>query len=144
MAASVKLGALEASLDRVVDSIEHVSEDLKRGMRVKLTRAEVLQKTGELFVLRHVLNLSSNLLDTPDFYWDREDLERLYASTCAHLTLGKRTRVLNEKLSHCCELMDLVTNHLNDEHHVRLEWFIIILILIEVIFELLHFMERYV
>ncbi len=50
---------------------------------------------------------------------------------------------MNEKLIHCCELMDLITNHLNDEHHVRLEWFIIILILIEVVFEILHFIERY-
>ena len=43
-------------------------------------------------IRRHELNLSSDLLDTPDFYWDREDLERLYLSTCAHLATGKRTR----------------------------------------------------
>ena len=94
--------------------------------------------------LRHVLNLSSDLLDTPDFYWDREDLESLYHGTCAHLTIGKRTRVMNEKLTHCCELMDLITTTLNDEHHVRLEWFIIILIMIEVGFELMHFLERFI
>ena len=31
MAASVKLGALEASLDKIIDSIEFLSEDMKRG-----------------------------------------------------------------------------------------------------------------
>ncbi len=92
VAASVKLGALESCLDRVVDSIEHISEDLKRGRSVRLGRKEVLQKSGEIFALRHVLCLSSDLLDTPDFYWDREDLERMYHTTCAHLALGKRTR----------------------------------------------------
>ena len=106
-------------------------------------RKEVLKKTGEIFALRHVLNLSSDLLDTPDFYWDREFLEQLYHSTCAHLTIAKRTRVMNEKLTHCAELVDLITNHLNDEHHVRLEWFIIVLIMIEVGFETLHFVEKY-
>ena len=32
---------------------------------------KVLQKTGEILALRHLINLSSDLLDTPDFYWDR-------------------------------------------------------------------------
>ena len=85
IAASVKLGALEALLDRIIDSIEFLSEDMKRGRAVKVSRNAVLMKTGEIFALRHVLNLSSDLLDTPDFYWDRENLEILYHATCAHL-----------------------------------------------------------
>jgi uncharacterized Rmd1/YagE family protein len=144
IASSVKLGALESDLDRIVGSIEHISEDLKRGKLIKLTREDVLRKTGEIFAVRHVLNLSSDLLDTPDFYWDRESLETLYHATCAHLSISKRTRVMNEKLNHCGELLGLLSNHLNDKHHVRLEWFIIILIMIEVMFELLHFGERFI
>ena len=143
IAASVKLGALEAQLDRFIDSIEFLSEDMKRGRAVKVSRNAVLMKTGEIFALRHVLNLSSDLLDTPDFYWDRENLEILYHATCAHLAVAKRIRVTNEKISHCCELLDLVTNHLNDHHHTKLEWYIIILIMIEVIFEVFHFTERF-
>ena len=143
VAASVKLGALEAGLDQIIDSIEHISEDMKQGKSIKLSREEVLKKTGEIFALRHVLNLSLDLLDTPDFYWDRDRLETLYIQTCAHLTIAKRTRIMNEKLTHCYELVDLISNHLNDEHHVRLEWFIIVLIMIEVVFEILHFAERY-
>ena len=100
-------------------------------------------KTGEIFALRHVLNLSSDLLDTPDFYWDRAKLEIMYHETCSHLAVGKRIRVTNEKMNHCCELLDLVTNNLNDHHHTKLEWYIIILIMIEVVFELFHFVERY-
>ncbi len=52
MASSVKLGALESSLDRIIDSIEHISEDLKRGSTVRMSRKEVLQKAGEIFALR--------------------------------------------------------------------------------------------
>ena len=37
------------------------------------------------------------------------------------------------------ELMELLCNNLNDKHHVRLEWYIILLIIVEVIFEFLHF-----
>jgi uncharacterized Rmd1/YagE family protein len=41
-------------------------------------------------------------------------------------------QVMNEKLNHCCELMELIDNKVNDARHVRLEWMIIILIMVEV------------
>ena len=144
IAASVKLGALEASLDDLIDSIEHLSDDMKRGRNIRLTRKEAHKKMGEILALRHVLNLSSDLLDTPDFYWDREDLETLYHMTLAHLTVGKRIRVMNEKLSHCSDLMDLISTTLDNEHGHKLEWYIIILIMIEIVFEFLHFVERFI
>ena len=144
IAASVKLGTIEAQLDRIIDSIEFLSEDMKLGRELRVSRSEMLMKTGEIFALRHVLNLSSDLLDTPDFYWDRAKLEMMYHETCAHLAVRKRISVTNEKMNHCCELLDLVTNNLNDHHHTKLEWYIIILIMIEVFFELWHFIERYI
>eukprot|EP00088_Acartia_fossae_P051217 TRINITY_DN5754_c0_g1_i4.p1 TRINITY_DN5754_c0_g1~~TRINITY_DN5754_c0_g1_i4.p1 ORF type:complete len:468 (-),score=102.94 TRINITY_DN5754_c0_g1_i4:422-1825(-) len=142
IASSVKLGAWEAALDEIIDSIEHISEDLKRNANVKMSSSEVMQKTGEILALRHMINLSSDLLDTPDFYWDREGLENLFLSTCSHLAVGKRTKIVNEKLNHCLELMELVSNHLSTEHGARLEWIIIILIAIEIGFEVLHLVER--
>jgi uncharacterized Rmd1/YagE family protein len=65
----------------LIDSIEFLSDDLKAGRDVKMSQSEVLKKSGEIFALRHVVNLSSDLLDTPDFYWDRENLESLYHVT---------------------------------------------------------------
>jgi uncharacterized Rmd1/YagE family protein len=130
------------SPEKIIDSIEHIAEDLKRSANVKMNRNEVLQKTGEILALRHLINLSSDLLDTPDFYWDREDLETLYLATCSHLAVSKRTKIVNEKLSHCLELMELIGTHLNNAHGARLEWIIIALIAIEICFEVLHVVER--
>ncbi|XP_052386332.1 required for meiotic nuclear division protein 1 homolog isoform X1 [Carassius gibelio] len=133
---SVKLAIWEVSLDNFVESIQSIPEMLKSGQRVKLSRAEVMQKIGELFSLRHCINLSSDLLITPDFYWDREDLEQLYDKTCQFLNINRRVKVMNEKLQHCTELTDLMRNHLSEKHSLRLEWMIVILITIEVMFEL--------
>jgi required for meiotic nuclear division protein 1 len=141
---SVKLGIWEASLDKYVDSMEFVTEDLKKGNKIKMTRPEMLRKTGELFALRHLINLSSDLLDTPDFYWDREELESVYSLTCSYFSISKRTKVMNERLNHCVELADLISSNLNDIHHVRLEWMIIILIMVEVVFEIIHYADRFV
>ena len=143
MAQSVKLGIWEASLDNYIRSIEFVTEDLKAGRKLTLTQQEVLKKQGELFALRHLINLSSDLLDTPDFYWERDDLERLYQEICSYFNIAKRTRVINEKLNHCVELVSILSAHLSDRHHIRLEWMIIILIMVEVVFETLHYMDRY-
>ncbi|XP_014208628.1 required for meiotic nuclear division protein 1 homolog [Copidosoma floridanum] len=140
---SVKLGIWEATLDRYIDSIEFVTEDLKHGRQIRMSREEVLRKQGELLALRHLINLSSDLLDTPDFYWERDDLESLYQQTCAYFNIAKRTRVTNEKINHCVELVELLSSHLSDRHHVRLEWMIIALIMVEVGFEILHYVDRY-
>lgn len=58
-----------------------------------MSREEVLKKHGELFALRHYLNLSSDVLDTPDFYWEYENLENLYNQICAYFSINKRTKV---------------------------------------------------
>lgn len=50
---------------------------------------------------------------------------------------------MNEKLNHCVELVELLSSHLSDRHHVRLEWMIIVLIMVEVGFETLHYLDRY-
>ncbi|KAJ8270595.1 hypothetical protein GJAV_G00116890 [Gymnothorax javanicus] len=133
---SVKLAIWEASLDSFVESIQSIPEILKSGKRVKLSRAEVMQKIGELFALRHCINLSSDLLMTPDFYWDRENLEQLYDKTCQFLSINRRVKVMNEKLQHCTELTDLMRDYLSEKHSLRLEWMIVTLIAIEVMFEL--------
>lgn len=93
MTSSVKLGIWEATLDNYIDGLANVTSDLKEGRRIKMSRASVLQKTGELFALKHLINLESDLLETPDFYWDREQLEQLFTKTCAYFSISKRKRV---------------------------------------------------
>lgn len=93
MTSSVKLGIWEATLDNYVEDLATVTGDLKDGRRIRMSRAKVLQKTGELFALKHLINLDSDLLDTPDFYWDRDELEQLFNKTCAYFSIPKRKRV---------------------------------------------------
>lgn len=51
---------------------------------------------------------------------------------------------MNEKISHCVALIELVSHHLSDKHHIRLEWMIIILIMVEVGFEIIHYIDKYI
>lgn len=133
IALSVKLGIWEKNLDQFTEKIEFISQDLRYGKHLKLKSEEVLKYLGELFTMRHVVNLHSNFLDTPDFYWDRENLEQLYSQLYSYLSISKRTRLFNERLNHCIDLMEIIKQHLSDNKHTRLEWIIIGLITIEVL-----------
>ncbi|XP_026501382.1 required for meiotic nuclear division protein 1 homolog [Vanessa tameamea] len=143
MAQSARLGAWEARLAALAADVRAHAAVMQRDGAAHVEKKEVVRKLGELFSLRHRLNVESDLLDTPDFYWEEERLERLYSNTVAYFTIPRRTRVLNERLSHCVELLELLSSWAADRHHVRLEWMVIALILAEVCFELLHCCERY-
>lgn len=141
MAHSVKLGTWEAQLEDYIDSIEFVTQDLQKGLPIRINRKEVFKKTGELFGLRHKINLRSDLLDLPDFYWEREQLETFYHFNCNYFNMSTRLKTLNLKINHCLELVDLLSSHLSDKHHIRLEWMIIVLIMVEVSFEIIHYAQ---
>ncbi|GAB6030199.1 hypothetical protein CHUAL_005875 [Chamberlinius hualienensis] len=141
MALSVKLAIWEHALELFIKSIQDITQDMKGGRPIKLSRDQVVRKMGELFTLQHIVNLSSDLLDVPDFYWEREDLEPLFHKICSHMNLPKRTKVMNERLNHCQVLMHLLHDRLTDQHHVRLEIMIIGLIFLEVLFEAPHWFE---
>ncbi|KAG7303268.1 hypothetical protein JYU34_011735 [Plutella xylostella] len=143
MAQSARLGAWEARLEALAAAVRLHSQAMERDGVARVDKKEMVRKLGELFSLRHRLTVESDLLDTPDFYWEEEQLERLYSRTGAYFTIPRRTRVLNERLSHCVELLELLWSWAADRHHVRLEWMVIALILAEVCFELIHLAERY-
>nr|CDS23491.1 required for meiotic nuclear division protein 1 [Echinococcus granulosus] len=135
LASSVKLSLLENSFDAVAVQMQPWIDKMQTGLGMFFPMSSVIRKTGELFTLRHLLNISTTISETPDFYWDRSDVEKLFQNLKSALSVRSRTRILNSKLDTCCELAEILTNHLQARHSSRLEWMIIVLILIEVIFE---------
>jgi glutathione synthase len=128
---SVKLGVYENKLNDYIEETEPVSNNLKRGKPLKLKINTVLQNLGKLFTMRHMVNLNSDFLGMPNFYWDREELGVMYEQMYNYFSISKRTEIVNWRLNHCVDLMELVKAHLTDKHHTSLEWIIIGLIALE-------------
>lgn len=141
LALSVKLGVWESELEYYIDSIENVTEEMKSG-RVILKNKQVLAHLGQLYSLRHSLKMSSGLLDTPDYYWERKTLEQLYERTTTNLSVSKRMQVMSDKLNNCLEMMSVLKDYHAVVHGHRLEVIIIVLIVVEVIFEAAHFLSK--
>ncbi|KAK4179355.1 hypothetical protein QBC36DRAFT_322660 [Triangularia setosa] len=152
LARSTKLAVLESSLTRYLESTRHIPDRLSRGLRAPLSRDLILKKAGELLNLRSQLNHYNDLTDAlPDIFWDTEEkLETYYAKIGKALDVGVRIKTLNDKMTYAQEVINMTQGVLDisekmssEAHSTRLEWIIIILIAIEVGFELRRlYMER--
>ncbi|CAF1172591.1 unnamed protein product [Rotaria sordida] len=141
LALSVKLGIWEALLDDEVEFVADLANRLKQEHHIKIERGLMQRKSGELYSLKHAVNLSHDFLDTPDFYWSNSRLENLYKKIFNYFTIAKRTKVLNERLSFSLELISVIEASLNEKKHVRLEWIIITLIFAEVFFNIIDHID---
>ncbi|KEF62542.1 uncharacterized protein A1O9_00515 [Exophiala aquamarina CBS 119918] len=143
-ARSTKLAVLETSLSTYLTSTADIPALLSKGSRLpfKLSRPFILRKTGQLLLLRAQLNLYSELTDSlPDLFWDSRhelNLENYYDQVGRALDVGIRIKVLNEKMTYAAEIATVLRERLSEKHGLFLEWTIIVLIAIEVGFEILR------
>lgn len=148
LARSTKLGMLENSLEGYLESTQHIPALLSTGPEeTLLSRKLILQKTGELLNLRGQLNHYNELTDAlPDMLWDSEArLETYYSAIGKALNVGFRISTLNTRLSYAHdvikaaqEVVNMAERAKNEQQGTRLEWIIIILIAIEVLFGIYH------
>lgn len=92
---------------------------------------------GDVFVIRHDVNLHTEILDTPDWFWSQQDVEGLYKTTCEYLEMAGRTLILNKRLDMLKQLLSMLQQQNEAEHNVKLEVIIIILIVVSVLLEML-------
>ena len=138
LARSTKLAVLERLLNSYFDSTKSIPEVLSRGGRMPFTRPFISQKTGQLLSIRAQLNLYSELTDSlPDLFWDSRHelgLEGYYDQVGRALDTNIRIKVLNEKMDYAQEIASVLRQQLSEKHSSRLEWIIIVLIAVEVLF----------
>ncbi|CCG25704.1 hypothetical protein CORT_0C03290 [Candida orthopsilosis Co 90-125] len=140
---STRLSILETQLDEFLTLTRKNSEILSSGKRITSTEQELLRITGRLFLLRGKLNLYSELIETPDLYWSEPILEKIYNNVSKILDINSRISIMNRKLDYATEEQRAFLSVLNEKKSTRLEWIIILLIMVEVIFEIHHFYEKY-
>ena len=132
LAQSVKLEVFERLVERRIENTRYVPENLAQKGRIPLSRKQLLRTMGTLLQERNSINLHTDILDTPDFFWEYADLEPLYRLITQDLELTTRVTVLNKRLDILKELFEVLGTELAYRHSSRLEWIIIILIAIEV------------
>ncbi|KAG7747204.1 hypothetical protein KL912_003816 [Ogataea haglerorum] len=140
---STRLAVLESSLEKHIQLTRNTTENLSQGKQLGIGAREVLQSSGKLLLLRGKLNLYSELVETPDLYWTEPNLEKIYNHVSRILDVNTRISILNRKLDYCSDEARALLEILTTRKGTRLEWIVIYLIMIEVLFEMHHFYERY-
>ncbi|KAI2606739.1 hypothetical protein GGR54DRAFT_619914 [Hypoxylon sp. NC1633] len=138
LARSPKLAVLENQAIDYFENSKNSLEFLEGSSRHKLERSSVLKMTGQLLSLRSQLNHYSDITDQlPDMFWDSEsNLENYYNQISTVLDIRQRVGILNKKIDYGFENVSVLREMVSEKDSHRLEWIIIILITIEVVFEL--------
>lgn len=129
IAQSTKLSRFEARMDLNMHDVKHVPKMLALTGKLGMKREEILKMSGKLFKLRVDVNLSSNVLDTPEFFWEAEpSLNPMYSALREYLEIEPRILVLNERCKTFLELTDIIADSIAESNMARITWVIIILI----------------
>lgn len=138
LAQSVKLNVLEISVSDLLEKTTPIQQELANTGSVSLSKKEISKQIGMLFNERYSINLHSDILDTPEFFWRRPSYEPLYLMTAEFQDILVRQNIMNHRLNMIHELYTILSNDLNYKHSTKLEWIIIILIALEVVMAFSH------
>lgn len=139
LAQSIKLEAFEDAIQDAIKKNSYLPEEIARRGMVSVSRTSLFQRIGEIFIARSSINLSSEYLDAPEFFWRNPNLEPFYIMVKKFLDLPSRVMALNQKLDVLQELLDILNSQVQHRHSSLLETIIIILILVEIVISLLEF-----
>lgn len=129
---SAILSLFEERIWNTIEHTKHLPQELAEKGRTSMSRKNLTKQLGLLFKERHSVNLHTDILDTPDFFWDNPEYEHLYRLARSDLSTENRTAVLNTRLEIVHELLVMIREELTSRHSSFLEWIIILLIAIEV------------
>jgi len=130
---SVKLDFFEDSVAVTIEENRHLASELAEKGKISLSRKKISQKVGALFAQKNYINLYSDILDMPEFFWRRPRYEQYYVMASQYLDIETRLGILNRRLEILHEMYDVLSNELKHSHSSFLELIIILLIVSEVI-----------
>mmetsp|Transcript_10185 Transcript_10185/g.20559 ORF Transcript_10185/g.20559 Transcript_10185/m.20559 type:complete len:344 (-) Transcript_10185:2401-3432(-) len=135
LALSVKLVVYEDVIDRLVEKTSSLPEELALNGFISMSSKEIKQRIGELLAARYSVNLLSDILDTPEFFWDHPELSSLFTHCTNEVELPKRTSILDKRMTVMKDMLDALNDELRTNSSGRVERAILLLIAIEVLLE---------
>ncbi|CBX97897.1 hypothetical protein IAQ61_000920 [Plenodomus lingam] len=144
IAQSTKLSLFEEGMSRTMLAAQYVPKRLALTGKLGMARTDVVKMIGQLFTSRVDVNLSSNMLDTPNFFWDSEPtLHPLYTAVREYLEIKPRIQVLNERCQVFLDLGEILSDSISDRKMTRITWIIIILIVLSICVTCLEVLLRF-
>jgi uncharacterized Rmd1/YagE family protein len=136
---SVKLQYFETLQENLIDKFSPYISNLSNKGEMHLSRNAIRQIIGEILVAKSQMNLLSNFLYHPKFFWRHPSLEEYFTLLERYLHIQRRINAINHRLDTLNEIFDMFNSYLETRHSTSLELIIIALIAIEIIFGVINF-----
>lgn len=133
IAQSLRLSHLEEDVLTLMKVNKQIPLDLAEKGKINKSKTEISKLQGELYLKKSKVSFEYSILDKPEFFWEYPEYDEYYTKTAEYLELFPRIEILNKKFQTIDEILSILSNELNHRHSSRLEWIIIILILIEIV-----------
>ncbi|WP_044173786.1 RMD1 family protein [Flectobacillus major] len=133
---SVSLDYYEALTYKILTSTKQMTDELEQNGKLKSSQKELLMFIGKTLNVKNSIIDNLYIFDSPEEAWENEHLERIDKGLKKTFDLKMRYQDIDYKLKIVQETLMLFTDLVQNRESTRLEWVIIILILIEV-FDLL-------
>jgi required for meiotic nuclear division protein 1 len=132
LAKSVILSHYEARVAKVFDRVESMANQLTQG-QLSTNGKELLREIGGVLLIQTQTVGRADVLEKPELTWDNSDYNRLYERIVGEYELRERDRSLSRKLSVIARTAETLLELEQNRQSHRLEWYIIILIMTEII-----------
>ncbi len=130
---SVALAGYESQTQEAFDRIEPFASDLARTGHGGGKVGKLQKHLGNVLLIQHEMIGRVEVDDKPDILWERPDLERLHAILTEEFEIHERKIALERKLSLVSQTTETVVGLIENARTLRVEWYIVILIVIEIL-----------
>jgi uncharacterized Rmd1/YagE family protein len=133
LAKSTVLAYYEERIGTVFDRIERLVQELPRRGRLRVSGQELLDQLGDVLRTQTSTVGQVEVTEKPELTWDDPELDRLYERLSIEYELRERDRALSRKLDLVSRTAQTYINLLQHRQSLRVEWYIVVLILVEIV-----------
>ncbi len=141
MARSVLLADYEARITRSFDMVEPLAAKLSKSQGPR-TGGQLLQTIGTALATEHDMVGRAAVTEKPDLLWEHSELEGLYLMLENDFELRERDTALVRKINLVSRTAQTSLELLQSRRSLRVEWYIVILIVVEILLTLFDLFIR--
>jgi uncharacterized Rmd1/YagE family protein len=130
---SVALAQYEADVAANFDQIEPFAKQLERSGRGDRNMRQLLRHIGRALLNEHKMVARVEVVDRPELLWEHPELEQLYLRLEDEFELRERAAILDRKLDLISRTAGTVLDLLQKRRSIRVEWYIVVLIVLEIV-----------
>ena len=142
LARSTVLARHEARIADSFRQVQPVAEHMQGRRFPRRAARDLIRHVGEALLSQHMMLGHAEVMDRPELLWENPGLEKLYNRLEEEYEIRDRHQTLRSKLDLIHRTAQTSLEMLQDARTLRVEWYIVILIVVEIVISLYELFIR--